>query len=190
MFFICLPLSNIFINEKACGTSARLKSMNVPYAALLAGKVIPYFIINQVQMFLMLLVGIYLMPILGGTALQITGSFGGLLLISASVSIAAIAFALLIGSRARTTEEANIMGAGANIIMGALGGIMVPRFVMPPFMQALSALSPMSWGLEGFLDILLRGGNARQVLPEAGLLLFFGLICLTLTILKNRGELD
>ena len=37
-------------------------------------------------------------------------------------------------------------------VRGALGGVMVPKFVMPPFMRELADISPMSWGLEGFLD--------------------------------------
>jgi len=33
-------------------------------------------------------------------------------------------------------------------------------------MQKLSNLSPMSWGLEGFLDVFLRNGDIRDVLPK------------------------
>lgn len=34
--------------------------------------------------------------------------------------------------------------------MGAIGGIMVPKFVMPAVMQKLAALSPMAWGWKAF----------------------------------------
>ncbi|MCK7498095.1 MAG: hypothetical protein MZW92_50865, partial [Comamonadaceae bacterium] len=50
--------------------------------------------------------------------------------------------------------------------------------VMPPVMQqACAELSPFSWGLEGFLDLFVRGGGVREVLPEAGQLLAFGAAC-------------
>jgi ABC-2 type transport system permease protein len=42
---------------------------------------------------------------------------------------------------------------------------MVPKFVMPESMQRIAELSPMNWGLEGMLAVLLRGG----ALAEAGL---------------------
>ncbi len=190
MFFISIPISTIFINEKACGTYARLKSMNVSYAAILLGKTMPYFIINQIQMFLMILVGVYLLPLFGGTALEITGSLPGLLMMSTAVSLAAISFALLISSISKTTAEASTLGGVSNLLLGALGGIMVPKFLMPKFMQLFSAVSPMSWGLEGFLDIMLRGGTLFDVFPEAVMLLFFSSICLTITVLVLRKNTD
>ena len=52
---------------------------------------------------------------------------------------------------------------------------MVPKFVMPEFMQELTAFSPMAWGLDGYLKVFLRGGDAFSVLPQAGALLGFGL---------------
>ena len=62
--------------------------------------------------------------------------------------------------------------------MAALGGIMVPAFVMPPVMQKIAAFSPMNWGLEGLLDVLLRGGDLTRILPEAGKLSGFALLML------------
>jgi len=51
-------------------------------------------------------------------------------------------------------------------------------------------MSPMSWGLEGFLDIFLRNGNVSDVLPKSLYLLIFGVVMLTLTVilLRRRGE--
>jgi len=43
-------------------------------------------------------------------------------------------------------------------------------------------ISPMSWGLEGYLDILLRGGDWRSVIWEAGVLTAFGLTMLLIAI--------
>lgn len=50
---------------------------------------------------------------------------------------------------------------------------MVPKFVMPDFVQRVTDVSPMVWGLEGFLDVFLRQGDWQAVLPEAGWLLLF-----------------
>jgi ABC-2 type transport system permease protein len=130
----------------------------------------------------------HVVPLLGGTALTTGHSPGGLLLIAASVSFCSIAVALLIASVARTTEQATTIGGLLNIIFGAVGGIMIPKFVMPDFMQRLSGLSPMSWGLEGFLDIFLRDGSIRDVLPEALLLAALGAAMLLLTVLVLNKE--
>ena len=84
----------------------------------------------------------------------------------------------------RSTTIAGVL----NIIFGALGGIMVPKFVMPGFMQNLANLSPMSWGLEGFLDIFLRGGGVSDVLPESLSLFGFGVMMLVLTVILLRRQ--
>jgi ABC-2 type transport system permease protein len=104
------------------------------------------------------------------------------------VSFCAISLALLIASVAGTTEQATTIGGVLNIIFGALGGIMVPKFVMPGFMQALAIASPMSWGLEGFLDIFLRSGSASDVLPESLSLFILGGVMLTLTMILLRRQ--
>jgi len=194
MFFVVIPLSNTFIAERNYGTLMRLQSMNISTAFLLAGKLLPFFIVNLIQVVLMILVGVFVVPLLGGDALTMGdsfGSFGGLLLITTAVSFCSISFALLVASIAKTTEHATTIGGVFNIILGALGGIMIPKFVMPDFMQTLSVLSPMSWGLDGFLDIFLRNGNVLDVMKESLLLFCCGLMMLSTTafIIKRKLSL-
>ncbi|MBM4314761.1 MAG: ABC transporter permease, partial [Deltaproteobacteria bacterium] len=180
------PLSNTFISERGQGTLMRLQSMNVSRLALITGKMVPYLLINAIQVILMIGIGVSVVPFFGGTALTLGDSLFGLILIAFSVSFCAIALALLIASIAGTSEQATTIGGVLNIIFGALGGIMVPTFVMPGFMQDLSILSPMSWGLEGFLDIFLRSGGASDVLPESLSLFIFGGVMLMLTMIRLR----
>jgi ABC-2 type transport system permease protein len=180
MFFVVIPLSTAFIIERQQGSLVRLKIMDISPLALLTGKVVPYFFINQVQMVLMLLVGMHLVPLLGGDRLSMPSSIAGLAIISSATSLAAIGFALLVTTLAKTNVQATTMGGVSNIIFGALGGIMVPKFVMPDVMQQLTVVSPMSWGLEGFLDIFLRNGLWSDVLPEAAALMVLGVCTLLL----------
>jgi ABC-2 type transport system permease protein len=188
MFFIVIPISNTFISERGQGTLMRLKSMNVSRFSLIMGKMVPYLLINAIQVAIMIAIGVYVVPLCGGTALTLGDSLGGLILIAASVSFSAISVALLIASVARTTEQATTIGGVLNIIFGALGGLMVPKFVMPGFMQDLANMSPMSWGLEGFLDIFLRNGSVSDVLPKSLSLFIFGIVMLTLTVIVLRRQ--
>jgi ABC-2 type transport system permease protein len=180
MFFVVIPVSNAVIRERQVGTLRRIRTTRVSNVTLLLGKLIPYFVVNQLQVIAMLLIGIFLVPKLGGDALSINGSLVGLAAISASVSIAALGYALLIAVVAKTTEQATIIGGAGNIILAAIGGIMVPKFVMPAAMQNLASFSPMSWGLEGFLDVLLRGGHVQSALPECLGLIALGIAALIL----------
>lgn len=171
VFFIVLPIGNAFIAERNQGTFSRLVGMNVSFGLLLMGKTIPYFLVNQIQVAAMLAVGVWIVPLLGGAALSLGSSPAGLALLSASLSLCAIAMALLVAALGRTPEQAGTIGGILNLLLGAVGGVMVPVFVMPHALQVLSNLSPMAWGLQGYLDLFLRGGGVRDVLPEAALLL-------------------
>jgi len=181
MFFVIIPISTLFITERNDGTLTRLKAMNSSKSTLFISKIIPYMLINQMQLFLMILVGIFLVPLLGGDSLDLSGvNYLALLIISISISFGAIGFALLLSILMKSTEQASTIGALSSILMGAVGGIMVPKLVMPPLMQHLTILSPMSWGLEGMLDIFVRNLGVSAVVYESAVLVLFGLISLSL----------
>jgi ABC-2 type transport system permease protein len=179
MFFVVIPLSTIFIAEKQQGTLPRLRSLQVPVATLLAGKVIPFYLVNLGQTALMLLVGRYLVPRCGGDALQLELDWLALWAMASAVSLAAIGFALAVAALARTTEQATTIGGVANILFGALGGVMVPKLVMPAGMQQATWFSPMAWGLDGFLAVFVRGAHVGQLGGPLGLLLGFAAVGLT-----------
>lgn len=178
MFFVVVPLSTVLIIEREQGSLLRLRALHVSAPLLLLARVPPYYLINMVQMGLMLAVGLWCVPLLGGDPLELGAHPAGLLLIGSAVSFAAIGLALLVAVLARTSVQAIALGGVVNLVFGALGGIMVPKLVMPPAMQAATVISPMSWGLEGFWDIILRGGDWLDALPEAAALAGFGLLTL------------
>jgi len=175
MFFVIIPMSTIFINERQQNTLMRMSAMNISVPALFAGKIAPYLVINQIQVWLMIGVGIFLVPLFGGDALTLGNSLAGLFMVSLSLSLAAIGTSVLIAVLAGTVEQATTIGGIINILLGAIGGIMVPKFYMPQSMQDLATISPMSWGLEGFLDIFLRGLGAEAVIKESLALTGFGI---------------
>lgn len=188
MFFLAVPLSVTFIKERAQGSLLRLQSMPVPGWVLLGGKIVPYLVINQIQLVLILAVGVYGLPLLGGDRLTLGHAPAGIALLGVSASLAAIGFALVIATLARTPEQATTAAATVILILAAIGGIMVPKLVMPPVMQQLAELSPFSWGLEGFLDLFVRGGGVREMLPEAGQLLAFAVVCFVIALLRFRRD--
>jgi len=62
----------------------------------------------------------------------------------------------------------------------------VPKFVMPGFMQRLVEISPMNWGLEALLTVLLRGGGVADALPQIGRLAVFAALMFLLAVFLFR----
>jgi ABC-2 type transport system permease protein len=183
MFFIIIPMSTIFINERKQNTLSRLNSMNVSVFSMILAKIIPYLLIAQVQVWVMVAVGIYLVPLFDTPALVINGSVLALTFLSFSLSIAAVGLSTLIAVSANSTEQATTIGGISNILLGSIGGVMVPKFFMPESMQTLANISPMSWGLDGFLDIFLSGGGFAMILNESLMLLLFGGVALMVAMI-------
>jgi ABC-2 type transport system permease protein len=188
MFFVVMPISSLFIVERREGTLARLASQQVPNSLLLLGKVVPFFVINLGQALLMLLAGHTLVPWLGGEVLALPARWDLLAAVTASTSLAAISWGLLVAACARTMEQATVIGGVGNILAAAIGGIMVPRFVMAETMQAWVDVSPMAWALDGFHAVILRQGAAADVLAPCLKLLLLAAVLFAITLWVHHRQ--
>jgi ABC-2 type transport system permease protein len=81
------------------------------------------------------------------------------------IAIGATSYGMLIGTLFNTQAQGAVFGAISVIILAALGGIWVPTFVMPDFMQQVSSFSPLNWGLEIYYGLFLRGQGLYQLWP-------------------------
>lgn len=181
MFFVVASMAGLFVEERACGALSRLRSLGVQPWQLIVGKIVPYLGVNGVQAALMLAVGVWLMPLIGGEGLSLQGiDWGALLLVLLAISLAAVSLALAVACLVSTHAQAATLGPILNVLMAALGGVMVPLFVMPPVMQKIATYSPMNWGLEGLLNVLLRSGDVASVLPQVTRLAGFAALMLLL----------
>jgi len=190
MFFVVASIAGLFVEERSCGALARLRSLGTMPWQLIVSKIVPYLLVNGVQAALMLAVGVWLMPLIGGEGLSLEGvNWGALLLMLIAISLAAVSLALAVACLVSTHAQAAALGPILNVLMAALGGVMVPLFVMPAVMQKIAAYSPMNWGLEGLLDVLLRSGGVASVLPEVGRLAGFAILMLLLAFLLFRRRL-
>ncbi|PNU20623.1 ABC transporter permease [Geothermobacter hydrogeniphilus] len=188
MFFIVVPLGGALLRERQQGTLQRLLCLPVSGWPLLSGKLLAYASICLVQFGLMLLVGRFFLPLLGTPVLQIGAHPGVVLLLSFVSALAATGYGLLVGVLARSYEQASMLGAISVVIAAAIGGVMVPVYVMPSGMQRLSQLSPLGWGLEGFLKLFVRGGDLASVWPQVAAMLAFFSVTLALSLLIFNGR--
>ncbi|MCB0454574.1 MAG: ABC transporter permease, partial [Aequorivita sp.] len=188
IFFIIVPLSINLVKEKNQGTFVRLRTQPVNYATVLGGKTIVYLIVCLIQFTLMLLVGIFLFPVMGLPGIDVSGKLPMLYMVALFSGLAAIGLGLLLGTIAKTQEQAAPFGSTLVVILAALGGVWVPVFAMPKIMQIISKISPMNWGLEAFYDVFLRNVGFVKILPEILLLLLFFLTTIVIAIIYNQRK--
>ena len=188
IFFIIVPLSINMVKEKNQGTFVRLRTNPISYATVLGGKTMVYVSVCIIQFALMLLLGVYLFPQIGLPGLDVSGRIGMLFIVALFAGLAAVGLGLLLGTVATTQEQSAPFGATLVVILAALGGVWVPVFVMPKFMQLLSNISPMNWGLNAFYDVFLRNSGIMDVLPEITLLFLFFVITTLISIAYDKRK--
>jgi ABC-2 type transport system permease protein len=87
-------------------------------------------------------------------------------MVSLALAAAANGLGLLVAAIGKTEAQVNGLAVLLAIILSALGGMMVPVFVMPGFMQTLAQFTPHAWALAGYHDVIIPGLGIREVLGE------------------------
>jgi len=148
IYFIVLPISLTFINERNNGTLVRLKTYPISMARYFYNKACAYVIVSLIQGCLLAIIGCIAIPYF--LNLPLLPLHGLLLSIFTfiTVSFTAITFALLLASMVSSYEQAIVVGGGVNIILAALSGFMVPLEIMPDNLAELANGSPMYWSAQ------------------------------------------
>jgi ABC-2 type transport system permease protein len=186
MFFIVIPIAASQIRDRETGIFRRLLSFPVPRSSLLAGKLLAYLLINIVQFLLMFEAGTRLLPLITGSPMPIQFRATSLAAVTLASAAAATSYGLMVSSLARTAEQSSAFGSLSVVILAVLGGVMVPMFVMPPFMQAIAQVSPIYWGIEAYQDVILRQAAFPVIAGKIAILLAFAAIFSLISILRFR----
>jgi ABC-2 type transport system permease protein len=179
VFFIILTLASSFVQEKKEGTFQRLLAAPLPKLALLLGKLFPYYLVNLIQIALMFSVGVLLFGI------QL-GNLPALIVLSLALAAAANGLGLFVAALGKTEAQVGGFSVLLAITLAALGGMMVPTFIMPDVMKTISLFTPHAWALAGFHDIIIRGLGLKQVVLEVGVLLGFACLFFVLALWRFR----
>jgi len=188
MFFILFPLAGNLIKEREEGSMLRLRLIAGSQFPVIVGKFFFYLFVCLLQLLLMIGVGLYGMPLLGLDKLILGSNAVGIFLTGLCVAMAATGYGLLIAVFFKTPQQALSFGSISVVILAALGGVWVPVFIMPEFMQDISPYSPLNWGLTAFNDLFLRNASTTAILPALLKLLIFSLTTLAASILIHKSR--
>ena len=128
MFFIVVPLGGSLIRERQSGMLVRLLTLPMSCLTILTAKIVAYVLICMVQFGIIIAVGKFLLPLFGTPVLETGSSSVTLMIIALSAAVAACGYGILLGTMARTYEQASTFGAVSVVIAAAIGGIMVPVY--------------------------------------------------------------
>lgn len=86
-------------------------------------------------------------------------------------------------------RQAGAIGPALGMLLGLLGGTMVPAEVFPEAMRTASHLTPHAWAMDAFRGLLLRGETLVDIVPQLAVLAGFAVVLMTLAVWRFRRAL-
>ncbi len=154
LLFSCTGAARGLLDELSSGEIRRLLAAPILPAHILLGQQISAVIMALVQCYVLY---IFAWLVFGVTIWNITG---GLFVLTFATCLATTSFGMLMASLCRTGEQLDGIGTTVILAMSAVGGSMVPRFIMPPFMQKLGLFTINGWAYDGFIALFRNEGFA------------------------------
>lgn len=170
LLFSIAELGGGLLEEKEAGTLKRLLYSPIKPSAILFGKMGAALILAILQLLIMFVFAwlAFGLPILNDLA--------SLLVLIFAVAFAVASFGIFLVSIAKTRKQLSGLSSLIILSMSAIGGSMIPLFIMPPIMKKIAVVSVNYWGIQGFYDIFARGLSFTEVLPRVFVLIGIGVV--------------
>lgn len=182
VFLSALAGSSALILTRQLGISTRMLSTPTPMSTIISGEALGRFGPSLAQ-------GIYIMVL---TLIMFGVNWGdpvGATLILVALAAVGAGAGMLMGATFSNSQQASGVGIMLALGMAALGGAMYPLDLFSPTMQKIAHLTPHAWALDGYAELVRRGGTTVDILPELGVLAAYAAVLLALASWRLRVAL-
>ena len=169
-FFVVTYMGFAVFREHGWNTWDRILAGPVSMMQLMAGKLVPWMVIGALQTAIILSFGILLWDL----SIPLD-AVPGIVLLTLGYMVFLAAFAMLLIA---FTDSIMLLQALANlsaIMLGAIGGAMVPYGLLPSWIQVISPFTPTYWIMRAYTDLLIEDESwTAALLPLAVVLAMAG----------------
>ena len=177
------PGAMLLIEERRNGILDRLTSSASGLARAVSGKFLFLTLQGAAQVGIIFIVAA---SVYGVAVLARPVEWG---LLTLAVAAMASGAALLLCAVCQTRQQAQTLSSFLVLVLSAVGGSMVPIYLMPQWLQKFSLFTPNAWAIQAYQDLLWRDAPIASVLSYAAMLLGVGLATATLAwmfLLRER----
>ncbi|RLD27551.1 MAG: hypothetical protein DRI75_09225 [Bacteroidetes bacterium] len=177
LLFSIAAIGGGLLDEKESGTLKRLFYSPLKPTDILFGKMGAALVLAILQLVVMF---VFSWLVFG---LPIFKDFTSLVLMILATAFAVSSFGIFLVAIAKTRQQLQGLSTIVILTMSAIGGSMIPLFVMPAIMQKIAVVSVNYWGIQGFYDIFWRSLPLIEILPKMGILVAIGLVMTLISVL-------
>ena len=177
LLFSVAGVGTSILEEKENGTINRLLYSPLKGSTILYGKMLFAFFISILQLTAMFLFAWLIFN------MDLSVNIPGLILMIIATSFAVSSIGIFLAAIAKTRQQAQNLSTIIILVMSAIGGSMIPLFIMPSILQKIALLSVNYWGIQGFYDLFWRVLPLQDILPKIAILISIGII---MTVASTR----
>ncbi len=172
------------VREREIGTLEQIMVTPIGRLEFILGKTVPFFLVGLLDTLFISLVGTFWFGV------PFRGSIGVLALGAILFILCMLGIGLFISTISKTQQQA--MVAGFFFIMPAIifSGFGTPISSMPEFLQQLTYLDPLRYFLDVLRGVYLKGVGLEALWPQMAAMAVFGLIMLTISVMRFQKSLD
>ncbi len=182
MFLTSMTAATQLILTRQLGVSRRMLAAPVGVGTILVGETMGRFGVAMVQ-------GLF---IIGLSAVAFGVGWGDplaagmIVILFALVSTGA---AMVVGVFSNNPDQAGALGVMAGMLLGALGGAMVPREMFPEPAHTIAYVTPQAWAIQGLREVALRDGTIADVAVELAVLALYAVALIAVGTWRFRRVL-
>jgi ABC-2 type transport system permease protein len=158
------------IDERQNGITDRMVSGIGSIGKILTGKFLFLVLQGIVQLSLIFFLAQFFYGV------DIVGKWRECLFISIGATCCAASIGLVVATMCKTRQQATTFSNFLVLVMSAIGGSMVPRFLMPPWLQDMSWLVPSAWVIESYNAALWQGADLSDLALSISLLMILSMV--------------
>jgi ABC-2 type transport system permease protein len=182
-FFVAGSTAFALYREHGWRTWDRLRASPASPRAILIGFAIPWTCVHAAYQTVLLVAGglVFGLRLNGGSPVAL-----GLLVWAFAFCVVSIV--LLGAATLRTVNQLQALVNIGALVLGGIGGALIPIEQLPGWAQAVAPVTPQYWAMEGHLSIFLESGGLRDVWPSFVVLVSIGIVAAALAMVRFRED--
>lgn len=180
LLFSVAAMGSTLLEEKEKGTLKRLLYSPINPYKILFGKMLYTFIIALSQ-----LITLYIFCWLVFD-LEIFLNLFALIILLIATAFACTSFGIFLAAVCKSRKQVESLSTIIILVMSAIGGSMIPFFLMPPFMRKMAVFTVNHWSIQGIYDIFYRHLPTVNILEKSLVLFLIGIVISLISIYRYK----